>query len=230
MPTPAQVVATFQQQVTMAHTNFDALVAAVAGQPRRLTMERLLAEQCVLTIAVRWEAFIHDLIIAYIETSPNTCVAFYKSKVEQSVEAKHKGFAAWITVTVPTPLTRAKIEEMLDPEGRNVSAESASTLTKKANELLAAAYARKFSFTAADGGFLDFMIAVRNYLSHRSSGSMKILRKRLTEMSATDPGSSLNGTIKKSVAIYLNARPPAAAHCRAKLIGRTASALAGKLL
>jgi hypothetical protein len=192
-------------------------------------MERLLAEQCVLSIAVRWEAFIHDLIIAYIEDRPDTCIAFHKGKVTQSVEAKHKGFSAWVTVTVPNPLTRVQIEAMLDPEGRNVSAESADTLAQKANNLLAAAYARKFSLSAADGRFLDLVIAVRNYLSHRSSGSMTILRKRLTELSTADAASPLNGTVN-SVAIYLNARPPGAAHCRAKLIGHNLSAVAAKLL
>lgn len=132
--------------------------------------------------------------------------------------ARYKGFAAWVTVTVPNPLTRAQIEEMLDPEGRNVSAESAGTLAEKANDLLAAAHAKKFSLTAVDGGFLDFVIALRNYLSHRSSGSMKILRKRLSDLGTADPASHMIGTLT-TVAIYLNARPPGAPHSRAKMIG-----------
>jgi hypothetical protein len=229
MPTPAQVLATFQRQVRTALTNYDGLVASVAARPRRVAMERLLAEQCVLSIAVRWEAFIHDLILAYIEDRPDTCIAFHRRKVTQSVEAKHKGFGAWITVNVPNPLTRVQIEAMLDPEGRNVSAESADTLAQKANNLLAAAHARKFSLIAADGRFLDLVIAVRNYLSHRSSGSMAILRKRLAELNLADAGSPLNGAVN-SVAVYLNARPVGADHCRAKLIGHSVIALAAKLV
>lgn len=229
MPTAAQVLVTFQRQIRTALTNYDDLVAAVAHRPRRVAMERLLAEQCVHSIAVRWEAFIHDLIIAYIEDRPDYCIAFLKANLTKSVEAKHKGFAAWVTVTVPSPLTRAQIGEMLDPEGRNVSAESASALAQKANNLLAAAYARKFSLSAADGRFLDLMISIRNYLSHRSSGSMKILRTRLTEVDGADPASPMNGTVK-SVAVYLNTKPAGAAHSRAKVVGYNVIALAAKLV
>ena len=229
MPKPAQIVANFQQQITTALTNYEQLVAAVSALPQRLTMERLLAEQCVLTIAVQWEAFIHDLIIAYIEDKPDTCIAFHRNKVTQSVKDKHKGFSAWVTVTIPNPLTRIQIEEMLDPEGRNVSAESANTLTKKANELLAATHAKKFSLTSVDGGILDFVIALRNYLSHRSSGSLKVLKKRLSDLGTADPASNMIGTLT-NVATYLNARPPGLLDSRAKVIGYAVSALAAKLV
>ncbi len=229
MPTPAQVLVKFQQQVTAALANYDGLLAAVAGLPRRLTTERLLAEQCVLAIAVRWEAFIHDLIIAYVEDRPDNCIAFHKRKVTQSISDKHKGFAAWVTVNVPHPLTRVQIEEMLDPEGRNVSAESASTLAKKANDLLAAAHAKKFSLTATDGRFLDLLIALRNYMSHRSSGSMRVLRRRLSELATADPASHMIGTLG-TVAIYLNAHPPGLPHSRAKVIGHSVNTLAAKLV
>lgn len=58
---------------------------------------------------------------------------------------------------------------------------------------------------------------------------MAILRKRLTELNAADAASPLNGTVN-SVAVYLNARPVGAAHCRAKLIGHSVIALAAKLV
>ena len=114
MLTPTRALANFQKHVTTALANYDGLIAAVSGRPRRILMGRLVAEQCVLNIAVRWEAFIHDLIIAYIENSPTTCVNFHKTKVLQSVEEKYQGFSEWVTVTVPSPLTRPLIEAMLD--------------------------------------------------------------------------------------------------------------------
>ena len=79
------------------------------------------------------------------------------------------------------------------------------------------------------GPQFDLVIAVRNYLSHRSSGSVAILRKRLTELNAAGAASPLNGTVN-SVAVYLNTRPVSAAHCRAKLVGHTVIALAAKLV
>jgi hypothetical protein len=210
MLTPAAALANFQKQVTTVLANYDGLVTAVAGRPRRVQMQRLVAEQCVLSLAVRWEAFIHDLIIAYIENSPTTCITFHKNKVMQSIRDKHSGFATWITVTVPTPPTRAQIEAMLDPKGRNVSAESASTLTKKANELLSAAHAKKFSFNAIDVAYLNFVIGMRNYLSHRSRSSKTILNDLQAALIAADARTPLNGSLR-SVAIYLNQTPAGAA-------------------
>jgi hypothetical protein len=229
MPTPAGALGSFQNRVTTALANYDGLIAAVAGRQRRIQMQRLVAEQCVLNVAVRWEAFIHDLIISYIENSPSTCITFHKNKVMQSVRDKHSGFAAWITVTVPTPPTRAQIEEMLDPKGKNVSVDSADTLAKKANDLLAAAQARKFSLNASDGAYLNFSIAMRNYLSHRSRSSKKTLNDAQTALIAADPATHMAGSLR-SVAIYLNQTPPGSAASRARLLGQSLSALAAKLV
>ncbi len=227
MFTPSAVLANFQKQVTSTLASYDGLIAAVAGRPRRIPMGRMVSEQCVLNVAVRWEAFIHDLIIAYIENSPSTCVNFHKQKVLQSVEDKHQGFSAWITVTPPSPFTRPLIEAMLDPKGRNVSVDSAATLAKKANNLLAAVHAKKFSLSAIDGAYLNFSIAMRNYLSHRSRGSKTILNDMHAVLVAADATTSMASS--RSVPIFLNQTPAGAASSRAKLIGQGLSVLATKL-
>jgi len=225
MPTPVQVVTTFRKRIDASLNLYDELVLAVHQKKRQQSLESLLAEQCVLGLAVMWEAFVHDLIVSYIEENSDVCVGFHKTRVKQSIESKSKLFAKWITIDIPEVLTRGHIELMVDPEGWNVTADSAETLAKRATQFLSAPHAIKFSLAEVDRRFVDLLIATRNYLSHRSAGSLKIMKKRVADMDAASP---LKGPVT-TVGAYLKTRP-AAAHPRAKLFGHELSALAGKLV
>src|SRR6266567_5317750 len=132
----AQVVATFTARVAKSLKLYDELVLAVNGKKRQESLETMLAEQCVLGLAVLWEAFVHDLIIAYIEERSETCVKFHKNQLHQSIVSKNKAVAKWVTITVPAALKRAQIEFMVDPNGFNITAESADKLALKASQLL----------------------------------------------------------------------------------------------
>jgi hypothetical protein len=50
---------------------YDELVLAVHEKKRQQSLESMLAEHCVLGVAVMWEAFVHDLIVSYIEEEPD---------------------------------------------------------------------------------------------------------------------------------------------------------------
>jgi len=165
-----------------------------------------------------WEAFVHDLIIAYIEERSETCVKFHKNQLHQSIVSKNKAVAKWVTITVPAALKRAQIEFMVDPNGFNITAESADKLALKASQLLEGTDAKKFSLSGADRAFVDLLIAIRNFLSHRSSGSSATLKQRLAELHKADATSPLNGKVT-TVGAYLKARPAGAVGSRAKLIG-----------
>jgi hypothetical protein len=228
MPKPGQVVATFQRRIATALTLYDELVLAVDQKRKQRSLETMLAEQCVLNLAVLWEAFIHDLIVSHIEDSSEACIRFHKDRVKQSIEQKNKFFSKWVTIEIPSALSRGQIELLVDPNGWNITADSAETLAKTANQFLAAQHAIKFSLTDVDRCFVDFLIATRNYLSHRSSGALSIMKERLREVSAVDPGSPLNGIVT-TVGAYLKAKPVGSVHNRAKLLGHRLSALATKL-
>jgi hypothetical protein len=178
MPKPVQVVTTFQKRISDSLNLYDELVLAVHQKKRQQSLESMLAEQCVLALAVMWEAFVHDLIVSYIEESSETCVGFHHNRVTQSIESKSKLFAKWVTIDVPPILTRAQIELMVDPDGWNVTADSAETLAKRATQFLSAPHAIKFSLADLDRKFVDLLIATRNYLSHRSTGSLKTMKQR----------------------------------------------------
>lgn len=230
MPTPAQVVTAFQNQVTATLNLYDQLVLAVAASPEKASMQGMLAEQCVLTVAVQWEAFLHDLIVSHIEANPATCVAYYTKKVREAItKSKNAIFLAWITYNVPAPLTRAHIEEMVDPKGWNITADSADTLAGLTGNLLLAPASKKFSLPNVDRKFFDFIIAMRNYLSHRSGGSLTTLKIKLSEYQKEDKTSPLRGKLT-DVGAFLKFTPKGAPSTRAKVIALNLSALAGRLI
>ena len=148
MPTPAQVVAAFQKEVTSALSLNDELLLAVVKHPKKKSLENMLVEQCVLGVTVLWEGFIHDLIVAYIEQKPDDCVRFHKDRVTQSIREKNQIFLTWITINVPAVLSKTDIESMVDPKGWNITAESSAALSKLTNQILPGAAARKFSLRA----------------------------------------------------------------------------------
>jgi hypothetical protein len=229
MANPPQIVSNFQEQVKKTLVLYDELVLAVYQKKKQKSLETMLAEQCTLSLAVLWEAFIHDLIVSYIEESPTSCIRFHKDRVTSSIESKSKLFSKWVTIEVPEILSRVQIEQLVDPNGWNITADSAETLAAKANQFLVAPHAKKFSLTEKDRRFIDLVIAIRNYLSHRSAGALTILKRRLVEIERADPTSLLNGTVT-TVGAYLKAKQGNPGHNRAKLIGHQLDALAGKLV
>jgi hypothetical protein len=229
MPTPSSVVALFDKRVANALALYDELLLAVDQKKKQQSLETLLAEQCVLGLAVLWEAFVHDLIVAYIVERSDACIRFHKDKVTQSIKAKNELFLKWVRINAPAALSRAQVEMMVDPAGWNITADSAETLAQKANQLLSAPDAIKFSLPDADRKFLDLTIGIRNFLSHRSAGALTIMKKRLGEHHTVEPISPLNGAVT-TVGAYLKFRPAGAIGTRAKLIGNRLRTLAAKLV
>jgi hypothetical protein len=229
MPTPAQVVNDFQRQITATLNLHDQLLLAIAGHAQKKSLETMLVEQCVLGVTVLWEDFIHDVIVAYIEQRPDECVRFHKDRVTQSIKEKNQIFLTWMTINVPAVLTKADIELMVDPKGWNITAESAAVLTKLTNQILPGAIARKFALNEPDGKFFDFAVSIRNYLSHRSAGSLAILKTKLTDFQTADRASPLRGKLT-DVGPYLTRQLKRAPGSRAKVIGLNLSILAGKLI
>ena len=98
-----------------------------------------------------------------------------------------------------------------------------------ARQILAGAIARKFALNEPDGKFFDFAVSIRNYLSHRSAGSLAILRMKLADFQKVDETSPLRGKLT-DVGPYLSRQLRGAPGSRAKVIAQNLSALAAKLI
>lgn len=224
--TPEQQVAfLFAKRVNRAIDYHRELLLAIHGKKRQAALESMLVEQLVLYTAVLWELFINDLILTYLVMSPDTYIGNLSTRVSQSIRERFGPSAAKLTAfDHPKKMSRARIEALVDPKGFNVGAQSAGQLAKRANEVLSAQYAKKFAMSQEDADFTDFLIALRNYLGHRSKASRVHLR------SATKGLSGVNAQMNapfKDVAGYLKTR--VGADQRAIVIAQRLVAIASTL-
>jgi len=122
-------------------------------------------------------------MIAYVTRHSRVCIKNLQSRIVQSVTERMGAEAAkGLEFRFPVTLTRVRAAALLDPKKWNISYGSAEGLANRANALIAATHANKFSLGAEDSQFLDFAIAFRNYLSHRSDGARETLRQAIAQL------------------------------------------------
>lgn len=174
----------FAKRMSKATSCHEELILAVHNKRNERALQTMLVEQYVTLAVVTWETYLHDLFIAYILKKPDNALSSIEKRITQSVESKFgSGAANCLSFSVKTPLTEQRITSLIDPKEWNITVKSAQELTSKANDMLHATHAMKFSLDKADSQFLDFAIAMRNYLSHRSAGSRSVLKDALAKLS-----------------------------------------------
>jgi hypothetical protein len=214
--TPAQFGSRLERRVKNVLRDFDELILAVHGKKRQASLEGMLAEQTLMTLSVVWESFLHDLLVAHVVRNSKSCVGHYEQRINQSIGDKFSGAVRWVKISIPARLNRAQVERLLDPKGWNVVATSADALKEMANKWLEASDAKKFSLNAEDAAFVDYLLAMRNYVAHRSAGSRIAL---LAAMKRILPGST-NGDLvgpAQQLGAYLRYR--VGGHTRVNVIG-----------
>ena len=222
-----KIVAKFRAQASRAITNYDELVLAVHNKRNQQSLETLLAEQLVMSVAVAWEAFLTDLIITYLTLDANKGVKSLKDRIVSSVKDRYGTDAARILrFSVPKSLSKARVAGLVDPKGWNFSLATADSLSQKANDLLAGHYAKRFTLEADDSHFLDFLVSIRNYLGHRSDASRTALKDAISALGA-GANASLNGALK-DIGTYLKTKDESGKP-RAVIVANRLIQIAGKL-
>lgn len=227
MSESTKVIDLFQRRIGETQNHYSELLLAVTGKKRQAALETMLAEQCAMTLAVSWEAFIHDLLIAYVAMSPATFKKDLETRLRQSIEDKYGDAIRWIKFRLPKAPTKSQLMGVVDPKGWNVTANSAEELSKRANQLLPAADAKKFSLDADDGPFVDYLISLRNYLGHRSKASRAEVTRMIKDMQGSAQNSLLAGNVT-TVGAYLKTRI-AGTDTRAYLVGTRLTQVSQKL-
>lgn len=198
------VVRKFTKRLKTAVDHHKELMLAVHLKKHQAALETMLAEQFVLNAAVLWEVFLSNLLLAYLSRSPKSYLKSLKQRILQSLKERYGPDAARLAgIKLPRSLSLAKASALVDPKSFNITVTSAEILTKRANELLAAQYAKRFTLPTEDAQLLDFVIALRNYLGHRSSASLQRLKETVAPLSGTN--SQLQANIS-NVGAYLKAR------------------------
>lgn len=164
----------FNRNLDILLSNHNELKLAIHNKKNEASLESELVTRFILSVSVLWQSFIHDLFIAYISMDKSRAMASIKNRVSQSIQDRF-GIAVSKNTYFKTPKrpSRTKIIELLDPKGWNISVTNSVQLSERANELLASRYAIKFSLDSANSEFYDYMVSLRNFLSHDSEGARK---------------------------------------------------------
>ncbi len=177
----------FKSRLVMATEHHKELLLAIYGKKRQAALETMLAEQFTLNILVLWEVYLSDLLISYLTLSPKRYRDSWKEKVKQSIGDRFGPMApGMVKFSVPKTFTVPKARALVDPKQFNVTFQTADVLSSRANELLAAEYARLFTLEPEDSAFVNFVIAIRNFLAHRSPSARKLLRDRTAVMAGAN--------------------------------------------
>ncbi|MES2931616.1 MAG: hypothetical protein V4682_02870 [Patescibacteria group bacterium] len=226
MSLASEEVRKFIDRVQVAGNYHRELLSAVHLKTHQASLETMLSEQFVFNMVVYWEVFVSDLLLSYLVMSPAQYRKTLREKIQASIKDRY-GSAASRTISFrnETRLSLAQAAALVDPKDFNISVISADNLAKRANEILAAKYAKSFTLDPDDRQFVDFLISIRNYLAHRSQGSRTALRSAVTSLRGIN--SDLSGNIT-NVGTYLKAKN-AADETRALVIARRLEELALKL-
>lgn len=199
-----QVVKTFQKRLDDGIRHHGALLHAVHEHKRQAALESLLAEQFAFTTTVLWEVFLSNLLKAYVADDPSTFFGDLQARLHESVKSKFGAVAAKHTALSPPPaIPPHRIADWLDPKEWNISVTSATKLATKANQLLPATAAKRFTLSADDAALFDYVIALRNYLAHRSDGSRSEFKASAASLAGAN--ADFSGAVAK-IDLYLKAR------------------------
>jgi hypothetical protein len=179
-----RVKANFERRLSKAIGCHRELMLAVHNKRNQAALETMLVEQFVMLSAVQWESFLNDIIIAYVMMRPDTALRSLQNRIRQSIEGKFGERAANSTsFRVQMPIARQRVVGLLDPKDWNITVGSAQELTTKANDFLAAEFAKRFSLDKSDAQFIDYATALRNFLGHRSDGARADLKTAIAGLS-----------------------------------------------
>ena len=148
------------------------LKLAIYGKKKEESLHSELVMQLALQSAVLWEAFLSDLVLAYVEMNPSKAFFEMKDRVQKSITNKFgKVCARCIRFQGPRGINRRTIAGLLDEKGWNITARTANELSIVANSFVVSKYARRFALDPGESQFFAYVVAIRNYLSHHSAGS-----------------------------------------------------------
>ena len=154
-----------------------------------------LAEQGFHTLYVRFETFISDLFVTYVNRDPVPYQRALYSSIESSTRERFGAFHADRLEHRPVKhLSVEKIEELIDAKGQNLTFGSADLMVQRAKLWLAPEFSVQFDGLSVDErSFIDLARLIRNAIAHRSTSSFRDMNAHLKAL----PVGSICGVFKR---------------------------------
>jgi hypothetical protein len=170
---PADVRQDFEASAQEITEFFDRTCQALTGTPNRESDISRLATTSFLALFVTFERFLSDLFLAYLNRDFSVYQANLTSRLNTSVEDKFgHGVVGLVSLKTRAHVSVDELEDIVDPDGWNLTFPSVDNLKKRADEWLAPAFATRVkSIAAGEARLIETARAVRNFIAHQSSGS-----------------------------------------------------------
>jgi hypothetical protein len=199
----------FVKTAEVSLSDYAELRLAIFRKTREKALASTLAEQFARSLSLEWESFLDNLIVTYVLEQSTHYMKQLKFKIEQSLKDRYgSGAQRRTTFDSRRPTSKHEVSSLVDPKNFNVTAKTSTELATRANEFLAARLARNFALERSDAEFFDFAVSMRNFVSHRSRGSLSLLKDNLDALSemendvfkaSTTSKFSLHGYLKEIV-------------------------------
>lgn len=191
----------------------------------------VLAESALMGIAVLWEGFVSDLLIAYINRDSAKFAVHLKNALEAPMSSKQKNiYSKYALLTVPTHISRADIVSFLDEYGNNITFRNFAELKSQAKLWLTTANVTQINTrTTAQASVVNALIAIRNHLAHRSNRSLDAMNDALNVGALHGTGLRRGVNRVQHIGGYLKANVPGGNASRLEAIFRQIGAIAAAL-
>ncbi|KAF0173706.1 MAG: hypothetical protein FD161_3751 [Limisphaerales bacterium] len=175
------VLGDFKSDLKSLKTFYKKAHTGLEAQDEGKSQHGTLCELVFHSAYVAFETYVSSLFVAYINKDASAFSAAQEKRilslVEQEVGVWHKDR----TKFSPEPhIPMERVEELIDPNGYNLTFKSASEMKKRAKKWLAPNHASGFdALTESDLAFLDAARSVRNCLAHQSKSSFERMNECL---------------------------------------------------
>ncbi len=132
------------------------------------------SESTALSLAVAWEGFVSDILVAYINRDCSTYAVHLQSAFKSEFSGKQDViYHSFGRLEFPRHMDRTTVLALVDRRDQNITFSTAREMQDAARRwLVPADHARFDSLNSGDRAIIDLLISLRNHLAHGSQGSL----------------------------------------------------------
>lgn len=169
---PNEVIDAFVQSTSAGLADWQTIDASLSD----LRLRRRVASDAFLALAVAWETFLSQWLIAAVNRDSSTAVRYLSQRLQDHATGELRVPQTHVSVTLITKhhFTLALVRQLLDPHDNNVVLREHKDLKDFADRWLAGSYGQQLS-TITSYQFKPVLATrlVRNALAHQSESALQ---------------------------------------------------------
>lgn len=206
----------FKADLKSLRTFYKKALTGLKAQDEEKSQHGTLCELVFQSAYVAFETYISSLFVGFINNDVSVFSADQEKRiltlVENEIGVWHKARTKFVP-DVHIPLEQ--VEELIDPNGYNLTFKTTSDMVKRAKKWLVTKHASGFvALTKGDIAFLDAARSIRNCLAHQSKSSYERMNACLgsSELVGQYAPFHRGANLKEDIGAYL--RSVANGQCR----------------